>query len=254
MAKPGGISTEETEARIRARVAAAIAAGGGVRAVEKNTGIPKGTLEKYAAQTSTASFTNAAKIAAAAGITLDQIAFSQEDISKKGASESLRGLMRRLGEQSDRRGEMRDKVANPDQPGMIRLPTYSEVRASAGSGAVAPSEQADSVMSFDSRFLRDQGAVPDKCVVIWAHGDSMMPTIPDGSALIVDHSQTEVKNGSIMVIGVDEDLLVKRVRRRTDGLIDLISDNPAYAPETLGPAALQQLRVIGRVVYFCRTP
>ena len=109
-------------------------------------------------------------------------------------------------------------------------------------------------MSFDPRFLRDQGATPEKCVVIWAHGDSMMPTIPDGSALIVDHSQTEVKNGSIMVIGVGEDLLVKRVRRRLDGLIDLISDNSAYAAETLGPDALQQLRIIGRVVYFCRTP
>lgn len=82
----------------------------------------------------------------------------------------------------------------------------------------------------------------------------MMPTIPDGSALIVDRSQIEVKNGSIMVIGVGDDLLVKRIRRRLDGLIDLISDNQAYAPETLGPDTLQQLRVIGRVVYFCRTP
>ena len=137
---------------------------------------------------------------------------------------------------------------------MIRLPTYSGVQASAGPGATATSEDADGVISFAPRFLRDQGATPDKCVVIWAHGDSMMPTIPDGSALIVDHSQTEVKNGSIMVIGVGDDLLVKRIRRRLDGLIDLISDNQAYPPETLGPDSLQQLRVVGRVVYFCRTP
>lgn len=82
----------------------------------------------------------------------------------------------------------------------------------------------------------------------------MMPTISDGSALIVDHSQKEIKNGSIMVIGVDDDLLVKRIRRRSDGLIELISDNRTYETETLGPTALQQLRVIGRVVYFCRTP
>ena len=137
---------------------------------------------------------------------------------------------------------------------MIRLPAYSEVRAAAGAGIVPTSEVADSIISFDRHFLRDQGAVPEMCSVIWAHGDSMVPTIPDGSALIVDHSQTEVKNGSIMVINVGEDLLVKRVRRRLDGLIDLISDNAAYQPETLGPDALQQLRVIGRVVYFCRTP
>lgn len=141
-----------------------------------------------------------------------------------------------------------------DRFDMIRLPVYSDVRASAGPGAAAVSERSDSVISFDPRFLRDQGAAPERCSVIWAHGDSMMPTIPDGSALIVDQSQTEVRNGSIMVIGVGDDLMVKRVRRRLDGLIDLISDNSAYAPETLGPAALQQLRIVGRVVYFCRTP
>lgn len=82
----------------------------------------------------------------------------------------------------------------------------------------------------------------------------MQPAIPDGSLLVVDHSQTEVKNGHIMVINVGEDLLVKRIRRRLDGLIELISDNPAYAPETLGPDMMQQLRVVGRVVYFCRAP
>ena len=145
-------------------------------------------------------------------------------------------------------------AGNGNASEMIRLPIYQDIRASAGPGAAVPSERADGVISFDPRFLRDQGAVPERCTVIWAHGDSMVPTIPDGSALIVDHSQTEVKNGSIMVIGVGEDLLVKRVRRRLDGLIDLISDNAAYQPETLGPDALQQLRVIGRVVYFCRVP
>jgi phage repressor protein C with HTH and peptisase S24 domain len=136
----------------------------------------------------------------------------------------------------------------------IRLPAFGGVLAAAGMSSIPADELANGVMSFDPRFLRDQGAVPEKCSVIWAKGDSMTPTIPDGSALIVDQSQTEIANGCIMVIGVEDDLLVKRIRRRLDGLIELISDNAAYAPETLGPAALQQLRVIGRVVYFCRTP
>lgn len=143
---------------------------------------------------------------------------------------------------------------SPTSPDMIRLPVYSEVLASAGPGALPASELADGIMALDRRFLRDQGAIPEQCAVVWSHGDSMMPTIPDGSALIVDRSQTEVRNGSIMVIGVGDDLLVKRIRRRLDGLVDLISDNQAYAPETLGPDALDQLRIVGRVVYFCRTP
>lgn len=141
-----------------------------------------------------------------------------------------------------------------DRPNFVRLPVYSEVRASAGPGAEPVSELVDGVMSFDHAFLRAKGANPGNCVVIWAAGDSMMPTIPDGSALIVDRSQNAIANGFISVIGVGEDLLVKRIRRRVDGLIELISDNPAYAPETLGPDALAQLRVVGRVVYFCRAP
>ena len=229
------------EAALRARVAEAIVAGGGVSVVAEKTGIPLGTLNKYSTRTSTASFSNAAKIALAAEVDLDTIAFGTSPLASKNVralGDRLRSSGRWLNEQSD----------------FIRLPVYPDIRASAGPGTTVPSERVDGVISFDPRFLRDQGAVPERCSVIWAHGDSMVPTIPDGSALIVDHSQTEVKNGSIMVIGVGEDLLVKRVRRRLDGLIDLISDNAAYQPETLGPDALQQLRVIGRVVYFCRIP
>lgn len=144
--------------------------------------------------------------------------------------------------------------ATRDQPSMIRLPVYGDVQAAAGRSSIPASEIAEGVMSFDRRFLRDQGAAPEHCSVIWAKGDSMTPTIPDGSALVVDRSQTTISNGCIMVIGVGDDLLVKRVRRRLDGLIELISDNSAYPPETLSPASLHQLRVVGRVVYFCRTP
>lgn len=136
----------------------------------------------------------------------------------------------------------------------VRLPFYSEVTASAGPGSMAASEQTDRVVAFTHGFLRDLGAKADRCSVIRAKGDSMVPTIPDGAMLVVDHSQTEISNGCIMVIGVGDDLLVKRVRRRLDGLIDLISDNGAYHPETVGADRIQQLQIVGRVVYFCRAP
>lgn len=135
------------------------------------------------------------------------------------------------------------------------LPFYEDVQAAAGHGAAVISDAAHSVIGFARDLLRESGASPQTCTVIRAVGDSMMPTIPEGAFLVVDHSQREiVANGSIMVIGVDDDLLVKRIRRRFDGCVELISDNSIYAPETLDPAALQKLRVIGRVVYFCRTP
>ncbi len=237
---------DNEELRLRTRVVDAISAAGGVAAVAKRSGIPSGTLEKYVAQTSTPSFVNAAKIASAAEIELDTIAFGASPIASKG----LRGALDRLADHAD---SHRSKYGGEGE-GFIQLPFYQDVSASAGPGLAVQSEQPDSVIAFARRFLRDQGAAPEKCSVIRARGDSMAPTIPDASLLVVDHSQNEVANGCIMVINVGDDLLVKRVRRRLDGLVDLVSDNPAYPPETIGRDTIQQLRVVGRVVYFCRVP
>lgn len=135
----------------------------------------------------------------------------------------------------------------------IPLPKYT-VEASAGPGISPGAEVPVDVVAFDRQFLRDRGASPDQCTVIRARGDSMVPTIPDGSLLVVDHSQREISNGYITVIAIGDDLLVKRIRRRLDGMVELISDNPTYAPELIATDRLEQLRIVGRVVYFCRVP
>lgn len=231
---------------LRERIAEAIVAGGGVSVMVAKTGIPLGTLSKYSTRASTASFTNAAKIAAAAGINLDRIAFGQTPLA---AVENLRNVLNRM---SDHAARDRGGRAQPEA-GLVHLPLF-DIEASAGLGVPVGPEVQLGAVAFDPMFLRGQGARPDQCSIIAASGDSMQPVIPDGSLLVVDHSQREVRNGHIMVVNVGEDLLVKRIRRRLDGLIELISDNPAYAPETLGPDALAQLRVVGRVVYFCRVP
>ncbi|MCR5855952.1 hypothetical protein [Mesorhizobium sp. J428] len=56
------------------RIRDAIQAGGGVPAMAERTGIPKKTLEKYLAKSRTASFANATRIAAAAGIPISVLA------------------------------------------------------------------------------------------------------------------------------------------------------------------------------------
>lgn len=163
----------------------------------------------------------------------------------------LRRMVERMSDHADRAGFGSDQMSNH----MVPLPLYEDVHASAGAGLSPPSNPAtEAMVAFDHRFLKEKGAIPERCAVITARGDSMSPTIPDGSLLVVDHSQTQISNGCIMVINLGDDLLVKRVRRRLDGLIDLVSDNQAYPPETIGTNMLHQLRVVGRVVYFCRTP
>ncbi|MBX8799264.1 helix-turn-helix transcriptional regulator [Ochrobactrum sp. MR28] len=65
------------ETQIRERIRDAIQTNGGASFVAKKTGIPIGTLNKYVAMSSTASFTNAAKIAAVIGVSLEEIAFGR---------------------------------------------------------------------------------------------------------------------------------------------------------------------------------
>lgn len=148
------------------------------------------------------------------------------------------------------------EITNLDQPDFIRLPMYSDVHASAGPGVVPVTEQANGVVAFGRRFLRDQGAVPEQCSIIWARGTSMEPTIPDGSILVVDHSQSTVEHGCIYVFNVADRLLVKRARWRMDGKLDLVSDNAneVHPIETFAADSVDQLRVVGRLVYFCRAP
>lgn len=136
----------------------------------------------------------------------------------------------------------------------ITIP-FLNVEASAGHGAaVAIYEEVRSVISFERAFLRNLGAVPDYCKIIGARGDSMSPTITDGALIVVDHSQRELVNGWISVVNVGGDLLVKRIRRRLDGTVELVSDNAIYPVETIGPDRTDQLNIVGRVVYFCRAP
>lgn len=152
-------------------------------------------------------------------------------------------------------GDTSGAVVPPAGEVFTYLPFYEEVEAAAGHGATVVADAAHSVMGFARDLLREAGASPHHCTVIRARGDSMAPTLPEGALLVVDRSQQEiVANGSIMVVGVENDLLVKRIRRRLDGMIELISDNPAYPPETIGRDTIEQLRVVGRVVYFCRVP
>ncbi|GHC41889.1 hypothetical protein GCM10007291_49740 [Gemmobacter nanjingensis] len=246
----------DDEDGLRARIAEAITAGGGVTSMADKTGIPVGTLSKYAAKTSTASFTNAAKIASAAEVGLDLIAFGRSPL----ASSRLHAVLERMSAVADARSSQRPaaeaSAEELDQPNFIRLPVFADVHASAGHGAIPTSERANNVIAFDRAFLRDRGGNPEKCSIIFARGTSMKPTIPDGSILVVDHSQRDVAHGCIYVFNVGDQLLVKRARWRMDGRLELVSDNTdeGYPIETFGPEAVNDLRVVGRVVYFCRTP
>lgn len=76
----------------------------------------------------------------------------------------------------------------------------------------------------------------------------MEDIIEDGNLLLVDTSRTDFHNGGIFVITINNDWFVKRLRLRTTGELDIISDNQKYPIETINPKSGIELVVIGRVI------
>ncbi|MBC7313556.1 MAG: transcriptional regulator [Rhizobium sp.] len=144
----------------------------------------------------------------------------------------------------------------PLEDGMIRIKHYN-VAAAAGEGLVPVDEHEEPEDIILARsFLRRLGASPEGSQVIFARGESMLPTIPDGSLLLVDRSKTRIDDNGVFVFRIGEGIKVKRARWRADQRIDLVSDNQlaGYPPETYTRDELAAIIPLGRVMCVMRAP
>lgn len=132
--------------------------------------------------------------------------------------------------------------------GFVLVPRY-EVRAAAGAGSMVQSEQIVGYLAFKSDWLRVIGRSARNLVVIEATGDSMEGTIGHGDVMLVDRNDTQLKHGRIYALVYGGALVVKRIERRRDGSMVIKSDNATYAPETVAPAEVDDLHVVGEVVW-----
>ncbi|MBD3793014.1 MAG: LexA family transcriptional regulator [Campylobacterales bacterium] len=123
---------------------------------------------------------------------------------------------------------------------------FSDVRASAGGGAFSFDEEYE-LLALDRRIMENLTASNLNTIeAINVDGESMEPTLQDGSIVLLDREQKNVhKEGIYVVNTVNAGLFIKRVRQQTDGMIELISDNPSYSPERV---SVDEIQIVGRVV------
>ena len=125
------------------------------------------------------------------------------------------------------------------------------VRLSAGSGTIVFEEEELPPLSFRADFLRSRRVTRKaNLVIVYAEGDSMMPTIADGDSVLCDRGQTEIIDGEIYAIDYAGSLRVKRLRKRFDGGLIIISDNTLKHPsESLSSEDARHITVLGRVLW-----
>lgn len=144
-------------------------------------------------------------------------------------------------------------AGNSSKNNILAFVPRLELEAAAGAGALAGSERAAGSIGFDRRWLRALGLLPENLSIIEVKGESMVPTLNNGDAIMVDRAdRADRLRDGIYVLRLDEALMVKRVALspRKGGTLTVSSDNPHYPRWDNVDRAL--IDIVGRVVWSSR--
>ncbi len=214
---------------------------GGVTAAAESVGVVRKTIYDWIKDWTRIPLHSAFKICDKAGVTLEWV------ITGRGRSldslKTQRGIDDMLG--------IKRTTRNWNDQDIVLIRQLS-IQASAGPGAMGGDLEAVDFIGIATDTFRRLGVSPDLTEVIRARGDSMLPTISDGSIILVNRSVHEFQGGGIYVFSVGEDIRLKRLQRRIDGGLIVISDNEKLYPrEELPVERLVELNftVHGKVIW-----
>jgi len=126
-----------------------------------------------------------------------------------------------------------------------RIRYFNDIYASAGGGAFNYDEQ-NEYINIDKKILEHLGVSNAKDIdAINVTGESMEPTLKDGSVVFVDKNDKNIKKDGIFVLSTNDGLFIKRVLYGIDGSCDIISDNPVYPTQTMPKGSFE---IIGKVI------
>lgn len=138
---------------------------------------------------------------------------------------------------------------------VIDVPRF-EARGSMGNGFPIPDhDRVIEHIQVTKTWVRDvlpSVTSPSNLALMPAFGDSMESTFSDGDLLWVDRGVSEVKIDAVYVLALRDELYIKRLQRRPDGSVLMISDNKAYEPYLIQNGEREKFRVLGRVVFAWR--
>lgn len=130
-----------------------------------------------------------------------------------------------------------------------------------GSGAYAAAytpvpnndKAAAPTLAFDAAWLSLLcGARGDELCLIEMRGDAMEPTLRAGDLLLIDRRVRRIAQDGLYAVQLTAGVEIKRVQKRAAGSVLLSGDNPRFQSLTLTRAAVKNIKLLGRVVWFGR--
>lgn len=135
----------------------------------------------------------------------------------------------------------------PQDDHWVEVPCLSPTVALGAPGIIRADQAIDS-MRLSKHFIRRQTPATsfDRLAIFTVSDDCMAPTCGLGDFVLIDTAVTAAADSGVYIIGHASQLFVKRIQRHVDGSVEIISDNPAYAPLRL--ESMKGITVFGRVM------
>ncbi|APW65672.1 MULTISPECIES: S24 family peptidase [Arcobacteraceae] len=123
---------------------------------------------------------------------------------------------------------------------------FPEVSVSAGGGAYENDDDFES-LEVPAYFVNMLGGKENlkNIDAINVVGDSMEPTLNDDNIIFMDKTKNDCSRDGIYAFTTVHGLFVKRIQKRVDGKLDIISDNKDYPSQVL---ANNDIKIIGKVI------
>ncbi|WKZ84195.1 helix-turn-helix domain-containing protein [Ralstonia pickettii] len=210
----------------------------------KRTGIGQTTIGRIRRGEVNATADNIKRIAEAFSVPVSYL-YGETDVSGLTEEEQNQLMEQRLEEYESQRAD----------GNLVSVPRF-DVRGSMGAGFPMPEhDHVIERIQVTAAWVRDalpSITSPRNLALMPAFGDSMEGTFSDGDMLWVDRGVTEVKIDAVYVLALRDELYVKRLQRRPDGSVLMISDNKAYEPYLIQNGEREKFQVLGRVVFAWR--
>ena len=136
----------------------------------------------------------------------------------------------------------------PSENDYVLIPQFT-AKGACGDGEWNEHVEIRGNLAFKRDWMEKMGLKKENLEVIYAKGDSMLPTIADGAAVLLDHSKIIPQEGKVyMIYRAGNGIIIKRMARDRDGSWLYQSDN---ANKTQFPDLfpLSDDKIMARVVW-----
>jgi phage repressor protein C with HTH and peptisase S24 domain len=133
--------------------------------------------------------------------------------------------------------------------GQYALIPRVSIRLSAGNGIVAEEETDAPPLAFTEEWIRSRNVSSRKNLRICkVSGDSMSPFLEEGDSVMIDMGQRSILEGKVYCLRYGSELRIKRLFKRFDGGLRIVSDNKEYPEESIDPTNTH-VEVLGRQIW-----